>query len=146
MKTMTIGFTGKSAKKFFDLLKSAHVKTLLDVRISNTSQLSGYSKRDDLEYFLMEIAQIKYIEVKELAPSKAILSPYQKSEISWEKYEDLYLNEISRRLVERQLDPVAFDESCLLCSEHKPHLCHRRLAIEYLNEKWGNNIDIIHLM
>jgi uncharacterized protein (DUF488 family) len=36
------------------------------------------------------------------------------------------------------------DDGCLLCSEDKPHHCHRRLVAEYLNAKWGG-ISIEHL-
>jgi uncharacterized protein (DUF488 family) len=27
---------------------------------------------------------------------------------------------------------------CLLCSEKKPHHCHRRLVSEYLQRHWGD--------
>ena len=33
---------------------------------------------------------------------------------------------------------------CLLCSEDKPHHCHRRLVAEYLKQQWGD-VDIQHL-
>ena len=145
MTTFTIGFTGKNAGDFFKLLLDAKVARLLDVRLNNTSQLAGFAKKDDLRYFLRAIGGIDYQEVKELAPSKLILSSYQKGGMPWEKYEDLYLNEISRRSVERLIEPKLFEQACLLCSEHEPHLCHRRLAVEYLNEKWNSQLDIKHL-
>ena len=105
MKTFTIGFTGKNAERFFSLLIQAKVKNLLDVRLSNTSQLAGFAKKDDLKYFLQAIGGIKYRELKDLAPSKGILSSYKTGGIPWTKYEDLYLNEISKRTVERLLEP-----------------------------------------
>lgn len=145
METFTIGFTEKNAERFFKLLIGANVKTLLDVRLNNTSQLAGFAKRDDLRFLLKSVANIDYKEIKDLAPSKIILSSYQKGGMPWSKYEDLYLNEISKRSVERLLDPNLFDRSCLLCSEHEPHFCHRRLAVEYLNGKWGSCLNIKHL-
>lgn len=145
METFTIGFTEKNAERFFKLLIGADVKTLLDVRLNNTSQLAGFAKRDDLRFLLKSVANIDYKEIKDLAPSKIILSSYQKGSMPWSKYEDLYLNEISKRSVERLLDPNLFDRSCLLCSEHEPHFCHRRLAVEYLNSKWGSCLNIKHL-
>ena len=51
----TIGFTQKSAAEFFGALKDAGVRRLLDVRLSNSSQLAGFTKRDDLPYFLREL-------------------------------------------------------------------------------------------
>ncbi len=145
MNTFTIGFTEKPASKFFTLLRNAGVKSLLDVRLNNTSQLAGFAKKDDLSFFLKEICNISYREVKDLAPSKSILSSYQKAELDWSKYEELYLNEISRRSVERLVEQSWFDHGCLLCSEHKPHFCHRRLAVEYLNEHWGLSMSVKHL-
>ena len=51
MKIFTIGFTKKSAEVFFDLIKSADIKTLLDVRLNNVSQLAGFAKKNDLKFF-----------------------------------------------------------------------------------------------
>lgn len=88
---------------------------------------------------------IGYQELKDLAPSKAILSAYQKKELSWSQYEDLYREEIARRSVERTINESLLDNGCLLCSEHKPHHCHRRVAVDYLNSCWGSNLEIKHL-
>ena len=46
LKLFTIGFTKKSAERFFTLLKDAGVKRVLDIRLNNVSQLSGFAKRD----------------------------------------------------------------------------------------------------
>ena len=51
----TIGFTKKTAAEFFELLRKSGTKRVLDVRLNNVSQLAGFSKRDDLKYFLHEI-------------------------------------------------------------------------------------------
>src|SRR5690606_18925137 len=48
MKVFTIGFTQKSAARFFGLLRQARVTRVIDVRLNNTGQLAGFSKRDDL--------------------------------------------------------------------------------------------------
>jgi len=44
----TIGFTKRTAASFFGALKAAGVKQLIDVRLNNSSQLAGFTKRDDL--------------------------------------------------------------------------------------------------
>ncbi|MRR49660.1 MAG: DUF488 domain-containing protein [Rhodocyclaceae bacterium] len=142
---MTIGFTQKSAERFFELLMKQGVTHLFDVRLNNSSQLSGFAKRDDLEFFLRRIGNIEYQELKDLAPTKDILSRYQKGSIDWDAYEELYKNEIARRSVERLLTPGMLEGGCLLCSEHKPHHCHRRVAVDYLNECWGQVLEIKHL-
>ena len=41
MRLLTIGFTKKPAQRFFDLLRDAGVKRVVDMRLSNSSQPSG---------------------------------------------------------------------------------------------------------
>ena len=141
----TIGFTKKSAKIFFDFLKSSNVKTLLDVRLNNVSQLAGFAKRDDLRFFLKELCNADYVHVPEMAPTKDILNAYKKGEMEWQVYEDKYLNLMSQRSVEKQIDANLLENGCLLCSEHEPHLCHRRLVVEYLNEHTDLSLNVKHL-
>ena len=66
MKLFTIGFTNKSASRFFDLLRGSGVKRILDVRINNGSQLAGFAKKDDLAYFLREICRMDYVHLPDL--------------------------------------------------------------------------------
>jgi len=145
MKTYTIGFTQKNAEKFFNFLRAAQVQTLIDVRLNNVSQLSGFAKRDDLKFFLMELCGADYAHFPDLAPTKEILSAYKKGEISWQSYEDKFLNLMAQRNVERSIKTDLLDHGCLLCSEHEPHFCHRRLVVEYLNECSDVNLEVKHL-
>ena len=145
IETFTIGFTKKSAETFFTKLRESGVKRLLDVRLNNSSQLSGFAKRDDLRFFLMMIADIEYEHVPELAPTKDILDAYKKHGGAWEVYEAEFMELMAKRSIETQLSQEAFQLSCLLCSEHLPKLCHRRLVLEYLQEKWGG-ISVSHLV
>lgn len=146
MKTYTIGFTQKNAQKFFTLIKRNNVARIVDVRLNNVSQLAGFAKQDDLKYFLSELCNADYIHVKELAPTKDILDAYKKNIITWEAYQDKFLNLMSNRNIERSIDKNILENGCLLCSEHKPHHCHRRLVVEYLNQHWGTEIEVIHLL
>ena len=144
MILFTIGFTRKSAENFFTLLKDAQVRRVIDVRLNNRSQLAGFSKATDLEYFLRAIAGIEYRQVPELAPTQELLDAYKKRKGSWSEYESGFLDLLRKRSVERSLERSAFDMACLLCSEHEPRHCHRRLVAEYLKEKWGD-VDVRHL-
>ena len=141
----TIGFTNKTAKKFFSLLRGAGVRTLLDVRLNNTSQLAGFAKKADLKFFLSELLGADFVELGDLAPEKGMLRRYQDKEMTWDSYADAYTELIAKRRVESNLDIALFDRGCLLCSEDKPHRCHRRLAVEYLNSRWGNRLKVSHL-
>lgn len=145
MKVYSIGFTQKKAEYFFDLLKGEEIQTLVDVRLNNVSQLAGFAKRDDLKFFLKELCNVNYMHVPELAPTKDILTPYKKGEISWQVYEERFMELMVKRRVET-IDKSLIEHGCLLCSEHKPHHCHRRLVIEYLNECWNESFEVKHLV
>lgn len=140
----TIGFTKKTAQKFFEILKEAGIKRVIDTRLNNVSQLAGFTKKTDLQYFLKTIGDIEYVHLLELAPTKDILDEYKKKKGDWAIYEQKFLQLIEDRQIETQVSPELIKDACLLCSEAKPHHCHRRLVADYLNKKWGN-INICHL-
>ncbi len=145
IKLFTIGFAGKSAEKFFTLLRSNGVKKIVDTRINNVSQLAGYAKGSDLKFFAEEIGQISYEHNIDLAPTKELLSKYRDKKMSWGEYEIDYLNLLDSRKIVQKLNVDTLHENCLLCSEHTPEKCHRRLLAEYLKEV-RNDIEIIHLV
>jgi uncharacterized protein (DUF488 family) len=144
MKLFTIGFTKKTAEQFFSTLSSANVKTLIDVRLNNVSQLAGFSKRKDLQYFLRVICGVEYLHLPELAPTPEILDEYRNRSHDWRDYEAQFLSLLRKRKVAQTLDRKVFDRACLLCSEDKPSQCHRRLVAEHLQKKWAG-IEITHL-
>lgn len=144
MKIFTIGFTKKSAESFFSQLQRAGVKRLVDIRLNNVSQLAGFTKRDDLRYFTRAICHIEYIHLTQLAPTQDILDAYKKHKGAWSLYESQFLDLMAKRQIENNVSRDILDGGCLLCSEEKPHNCHRRLVAEYLKKKWGD-VEIEHL-
>lgn len=138
LQLFTIGFTNKSAERFFNTIRRAGVKRVVDVRLNNTSQLAGFSKRDDLIFFLREICEVDYIHLPELAPTQSILDAYKKHKGDWVVYEQEFLSLMEKRRIDQAVARDVLDQGCLLCSEDKPHHCHRRLVAEYLTKKWGN--------
>jgi uncharacterized protein (DUF488 family) len=144
-KVATIGFTKTTAEGFFDRLVNSGVKTLVDVRLHNTSQLAGFAKADDLAYFLKKIGNIQYVHQALLAPTDLILKAYKKENGDWAAYEKRFLELMAERKIETRLNIEMFDGACLLCSEATPHHCHRRLVCEYLNDKWAGALAVQHL-
>jgi uncharacterized protein (DUF488 family) len=145
MEIYSIGFTQKSASEFFETLKAHGIERLLDVRLNNTSQLAGFAKQADLAYFLKEICGAVYEHEPLLAPTQEMLDTYKKKKGDWNVYTDEYLNLIRSRKVESSLSKDSFvNKTVLLCSEPTPEHCHRRLALEYLQNYWGD-IIIHHL-
>lgn len=145
IKLYTIGFTGKPAEKFFNLLRNSDVKKIVDTRINNVSQLAGFAKGSDLKFFAKEIANISYEHNIDFAPTKELLSRYRNKKITWPEYELEYLNLLDIRKIAQKIDIEKLHENCLLCSEHTPEKCHRRLLAEYLKQV-KNEIEIIHLI
>lgn len=144
MKVFTIGFTKKSARQFFDALRKSGAKRVVDVRLNNVSQLAGFAKRDDLAFFLKEMCGIEYVHAPDLAPTQEMLDEYKKLKGDWDTYEGRFLDLMAKRKIEERIPKEIVAEGCLLCSEDKPHYCHRRLVAEYLNQHWGD-LDISHL-
>jgi uncharacterized protein (DUF488 family) len=145
MNIYTIGFTKKNAETFFKFIRSSNVKTLIDVRLNNVSQLAGFAKKDDLRFFLRELCSAEYIHVPDMAPTKEILDPYKDGKMTWRAYEDKFLNLMAQRNIEKSVKPALLDQGCLLCSENEPHQCHRRLVVEYLNKTMDLNLTVKHL-
>ncbi len=144
MEIYTLGFTKKSAEQFFTRLRRSGVKRVVDVRLNNVSQLAGFAKKDDLKFFLKEVCGIEYLHLPELAPTQDILDEYKKNKGDWSVYEVKFLELMKKRRVETALSKEIIDHGCLLCSEDKPHNCHRRLVAEYLDKHWGVD-KIVHL-
>ncbi|HBY95695.1 MAG TPA: hypothetical protein DEP84_17365 [Chloroflexi bacterium] len=144
MKVYTIGFTKKSAHRFFELLRRSGAQRVVDVRLNNVSQLAGFAKKDDLAYFLKEICGMEYVHLPELAPTQEMLDEYKKKRGDWKTYETEFLELMKQRRIEETILPEMIENGCLLCSEDKPHHCHRRLVAEYLKQHWGD-VDIVHL-
>jgi uncharacterized protein (DUF488 family) len=145
IKLFTIGFTKKSAEEFFTKLQGAGVARVLDVRLNNSSQLAGFTIKEDLAFFLRAIAGIGYVHLPDLAPTQDILTAYKKEKGDWLEYEKKFLALMRERKIEERSRRELFDGGCLLCSEETPHQCHRRLVAEYLAEKWGN-VEIDHIV
>jgi uncharacterized protein (DUF488 family) len=145
MEIRTIGFTKHTAQQFFESLKAAKVERLIDVRLNNSSQLAAFAKRDDLRYFLGELCNIEYSHEPFLAPTQELLDAYKKQKGPWDEYASSFLDLMAQREIEKSFDPAIFERpTALLCSEHTAEHCHRRLVVEYLNDKWGD-VKAIHL-
>ncbi|GMW05567.1 MAG: DUF488 domain-containing protein [Gammaproteobacteria bacterium] len=144
MKIFTIGFTRKTAEQFFGKLKASGARRVVDVRLNNVSQLAGFAKKKDLQYFLKQICGMDYVHLPELAPTQDMLDEYKKNKGDWSVYEKRFLDLMRQREIEKTVSREVVEDGCLLCSEDKPHHCHRRLVAEYLKEHWSD-VTINHL-
>jgi uncharacterized protein (DUF488 family) len=145
MRLFTIGFTQKSAEQFFRLLIDAGVKQVVDTRLNNRSQLAGFSKVDDLPFFLRSIGDIAYRHAPDMAPTQEMLDRYKKLKGAWKDYEDEFNALLTQRNLIASVSLPELADSCLLCSEHEPKHCHRRLVAEYLRG-FRPELEVVHLL
>ena len=150
MTLFTIGFTKKTAEQFFETLKRNKIDLLVDIRLSNKSQLAGFTKGEDLKYFLREICHCEYEHNIALAPTKEILENYKKNVITWAEYEEQFAALMSQpaRLQQIQRFPTRFEKYeniCLLCSEPTPEQCHRRLIAEMIEAASDHHVPVRHI-
>lgn len=120
---------------------------LVDIRLHNTSQMAGFTKKRDLPYFLETICNCKYEHYANYAPTENILSDWRKKRITWPEYEAKYIALMTQRNAVKEfmiLYDGIYDPVCLLCSEPKPTHCHRRLFAEMIAAEF-TDIEISHL-
>ena len=145
MEVYTIGFTKRTAGDFFGALRRAGIQRLLDVRLNNASQLAGFTKREDLLFFLRELCGADYVHDTRLAPTPELLADYRKRGASWQEYERRFRALMAERQPEKLFDRSTFAVPTeLLCSETSAERCHRRLVLEHLQHQWGG-LQIVHL-
>ena len=127
------------------MLRQAGTEAVIDVRLRNTSQLAGYTKRDDLAFLLQEGFGIAYEHWPDLAPSDEILDQYREDK-DWNRYESRFIPLLAERQAEAMGRELLsrYQKLCLLCAEPTADRCHRRLVAEY----WARHLDdltIVHL-
>ena len=147
MTVYTIGFTQKTAERFFGLLRGSGIDLLLDVRISNTSQLAGFAKFPDLPWFLRELCGAEYLHDTALAPTEQLLKDYRAKRVSWAEYETAFDSIMAERGIAEHLREayggMTGRRICLLCSEPTAEHCHRRLVAAHFASVFG--AEIVHL-
>lgn len=146
MTIYTMGFTQKSAQQFFELIAANKIDLLIDIRLNNASQLAGFAKGRDLEYFLHTISNCGYEHRVDFAPTKELMEDYKKKRISWQTYEVQYHALMEERDTYRQLihDYTNHEAICLLCSEPKGEHCHRVLLANLLQHTFPE-LKVVHL-
>jgi len=127
-------------------LKKEGIERVIDIRLRNTNQIAGFSKKDDLAFFLRELLNCEYHHLPFLAPTDQILDDHRNGG-PWSAYVSKFIPLMKERTA---LDKIGIDfftekKSCLLCSERTPEECHRRLVAEMMKEKW-TDLEIVHLI
>ncbi|MDR1464808.1 MAG: DUF488 domain-containing protein [Oscillospiraceae bacterium] len=143
MEVFTISYTKKSAEVFFGLLETNKIDVLIDVRLYNSTQLAGFSKSRDLQFFLERLCGCGYVWAKRFAPSSALFNAYKNGQIDWSGYEGAYNELLDTRGGLEYFQVYVNRRICLLCAEETPEHCHRRLLAEKIAAVYGG-VTITH--
>lgn len=145
MEIYTIGFEGKSAQEFLELMKANRIEKLVDIRIYPNSDDAGFASQRDLPYLLREIADCDYAYRVDLAPTPKLLDDVHRDN-DHEKYTRGFNTLMDERGIPENLERSFFadERSCLLCFEASPEFCHRRMVAERIRSRWPD-LEIVHL-
>jgi uncharacterized protein (DUF488 family) len=145
MELFTIGFTKKTAEQFFTILQANHVECVIDIRRHPSGQLAGFTKREDLPYFLAHLIKCDYRHSDRLTPTEDMLADYRRDH-DWSRYAARFTALLTERDIPATVDYGLFHAKrcCLLCSEPTPEHCHRSLVAERIAASWPE-FTITHL-
>ena len=143
MKLFTIGYTKKSAKEMFEILKRNNVRKVIDIRLKNANGYCFYTHKRDFSY-LLSLVDIGYEHKENWAPEEWLFNGYRDEKIPWSQYVVDFYKIIRERNILQGVKAEDLDGCVLLCSEETADMCHRRLLAEYFEEKMPE-IEVIHL-
>ena len=139
-----IGFTQKTAKEFFGIIKNNKIDCIVDVRLNPNGQLSRFAFEKDLPFFLSELANgCKYKHRIDLAPTKELLKEVRDKTNPMSKNYKLFENSYKKQLetqshISNFIEEFGMYENvALLCSEPTNEKCHRRVLSDILLEKFS---------
>jgi uncharacterized protein (DUF488 family) len=136
----TIGYEGTTLDKVLGTLSKARVSLLIDVRAVAASRKPGFSKRQ-LAAGLDEHG-IAYVHLQPLGTPKPGRDAVRAGHP--ERMEVIYQAHIAGDQPQATLAEAILlartHRACLLCFEHDPARCHRRLLAEMITAETGQEI------
>lgn len=148
IKLFNIGFTQKTAKEFFGIIKANKIDCLVDVRLNPNGQLSRFAFEKDLPYFLSELCNgCAYKHRIDLAPTKELLKEVRDKDCAMSKNYKLF--ELAYRKQLEMKSKISnfvkefdkYQNVVLLCSEPTNEKCHRRVLSDMLIKLFDNDIQ-----
>lgn len=140
MKLNVLSAYQTTAEEFFDKIIGWKADLVLDVRLKNTNQLSGFTKQEDLEYFTHVIAHADYAHDVEFSPSKTLLDAYLDEGMPYEEYFAKYAAELEERhaIPDFFKKYGAYDSIAIVGTATKKRRSHAEELKELLEEHEAN--------
>lgn len=146
--TLWLGSVGyerhKDSAEFAQLLRTAGVERLIDVRELPISRRRGYAKTALGE--AMENEGIEYVHMRDLGNPKPYRDLYKSGRVEeGRRLYTSYLHEEQRAALERLASMLPEKKTVLMCVEHDAAICHRTVILESLRSELGLVLDVAEL-
>jgi uncharacterized protein (DUF488 family) len=140
---LTIGYEGCTIRTVLDTLRAAQVGLLIDVRAVPRSRKPGFSKRQLAAG--LDAAGIPYVHLQGLGTPKAGRDAVRAGHP--DIMEAIFRTHMTSDLAQVELAQAKSlareTRACLLCFEHDPACCHRRIVAEMVAADIGQ--AVVHL-
>jgi len=140
---LTIGYEGCTIDAVVAALREAGAQLLIDVRAVPQSRKPGFSKRQLAA--ALEEAGIAYVHLQALGTPKPGRDAVRAGHL--ERMEVIYRDHMTSGRAQAELAQAKVlareRPACLLCFEHDPATCHRRLVAEMIVAETGQ--PVVHL-
>lgn len=140
---LTIGYEGTTIIDFVSTLKTANVKTLIDVRELPLSRKKGFSK-NSLRIAVEEVG-INYLHFRDLGDPKPGRDAAKSGD--FDKFQKIFTEHLSTKKCQDAINEVIpivnSGGVCLLCFERCHTVCHRTMVAEEILTR--TDISIRHI-
>ena len=139
-KIYTIGHSNHEIETFINLLKTAKIDMIVDVRSAPFSKMYPHFNRDTLESVLKD-NKIGYLFLGDLIGGRSRnRSDYENGQVV---YSRLASKDDYQATIKRVLDGSAKFQIALMCSEKEPLDCHRTLLVSQSLSDLG--VEVAHI-
>lgn len=137
----TIGYEDATVDRLVHCLEQSGIETLIDVRAVPLSRKPGYSKNKLAER--LAASGIEYVGLKGLGTPAAGRDAARKGHT--QEMHAIFKKHLKTKEAKEDLkqaiEIAQKSSSVLLCREHTPGVCHRKIVAEEIADKTGMKID-----
>jgi uncharacterized protein (DUF488 family) len=137
----TVGYEGRVQEGLLDLLIASGVRTLIDVRAVPVSRKAGFSKR--ILAASAEARGLGYCHIQALGTPKPGRQAARAGRVA--EMEQIFADHMQGEAplagLARASNLASAGPVCLLCFEHDPMNCHRRLVADMIVAETGMAVE-----
>lgn len=140
----TTGYEGENIYTFLQKMLRGNIDAIIDIRENPFSRKPGFSQKALVkELKSVGIGYYHYQELGTPKPLREFLTEEKDYDSFFDEYR-MFLHEF-RESLDDLIEIGSQKNICLMCFEKDPHLCHRKIVAELIEEYAGKKINVIHL-